>query len=304
MYLISKDKYYNNLKKRFPEDNFTVLDPFTAAKDPVSIQCNQCGQIFYYNAGTALYNKRRKHLCSLCNSKSVIEMRAACQKEDISITKIKFNVTEPWELHCNKCGLTFSRAPSTWLKKSCPNCGADHSTYSKERRQHMIDDIFGKEEYEVLSDGSATKRFIVKHKCGFIRSTQYSNFIYSKGCPKCSGTMSKGEQKIIDYLNFHNIQYIYQMKLINSKQSFDFYIPEFKMAIEYNGEQHYHPVAIFGGEDRFIQQQECDKRKEEYCRINNINLIIISYNEYNIINNILDNIFEKFNDQSQDVRKD
>lgn len=303
MYLITKEKYYENLKKRFPNDDFTVLDPFTAAKDPVDIRCNKCMQIFHYNRGTALYSKRRKHFCPLCNSKAVIEMREACEEQDISIIDIKFNVIEPWKLHCNKCGLDFSRIPSSWLQKTCPQCGVNHRCYSKEQRQKMIDEKFGEGEFEVLSDGAATRRFTIRHKCGFVRNTQFSAFMNSKGCPKCSGTMSKGEQKIVDYLKFHNIEYIPQMKMEDSKQSFDFFFPQFNAAIEYNGEQHYHPVETFGGEERFIQQQEYDNNKKKYCKEKNILLKIISYKEYNSINIILNDFFKKFNDQSKDVEE-
>lgn len=31
------------------------------------------------------------------------------------------------------------------------------------------------------------------------------------------------------------------------KQRFDIYIPKYNIAIEYNGEQHYKPIARFGG---------------------------------------------------------
>lgn len=37
MYLITKEQYYNNLKERFPTENFIVLDPFTSATGPVNI---------------------------------------------------------------------------------------------------------------------------------------------------------------------------------------------------------------------------------------------------------------------------
>ena len=47
--------------------------------------------------------------------------------------------------------------------------------------------------------------------------------------------------------------------------------------VEYNGIQHYKPVDIFGGNEQFLIQQEQDRRKREYAKENNINLIEISY---------------------------
>lgn len=34
----------------------------------------------------------------------------------------------------------------------------------------------------------------------------------------------------------------------------DFYIPEYNIFIEYNGEQHYVPIEHFGGELQFSEQ--------------------------------------------------
>ena len=40
MYTITKEKYQQNLLNRFPADDITVLDSFTAASDSVDIRCN------------------------------------------------------------------------------------------------------------------------------------------------------------------------------------------------------------------------------------------------------------------------
>lgn len=304
MYQITKEKYQENLQKRFPQDDLTVLDPFTGASKPVKIRCNQCNQIFSYNAGTTLYNKKRTHFCPLCNCDTIKELREACKQEDITVIQSTPNVTDFWEMRCNKCGTVFKRLPTKWLKKSCPECGSIHGAYTKEQRQEMIDNAFGKGEFEVLDTGGKDRNFVVRHKCGYIRSTQYSNFIRSSGCPKCSGTMSKGEQKILNYLDSHGIEYVSQQKMGDTKQSFDFFLPALNVALEFNGAQHYKPIEIFGGEERFTQQQEYDLKKKEYCEKNNIILKVISYLEYENIDNILDDFFKKFNDQSQDVEKD
>ena len=57
------------------------------------------------------------------------------------------------------------------------------------------------------------------------------------------------------------------------KQSFDFFLPNYNVAIECQGIQHYKPITFFGGEDNFRQQQERDKRKEFLAKTNNIKLI-------------------------------
>jgi hypothetical protein len=62
-------------------------------------------------------------------------------------------------------------------------------------------------------------------------------------------------------------------------QRLDIYIPKLKLAIEYQGRQHYEPVPFFGGEEAFSLTQERDKRKSNLCSENDITLIYFRYDE-------------------------
>ena len=55
-----------------------------------------------------------------------------------------------------------------------------------------------------------------------------------------------------------------------------------KYIIEYQGQQHYEPIERFGGIERFNLQQKYDNMKKEYCKKNNIQLLVIPYWENNI----------------------
>jgi very-short-patch-repair endonuclease len=66
----------------------------------------------------------------------------------------------------------------------------------------------------------------------------------------------------------------------------DYYIEEEKIAIEYDGEQHYRPIiGLYGcktlreAEVNLKQIQRRDKRKEQLCRENGWRLIRIRYDE-------------------------
>ena len=54
------------------------------------------------------------------------------------------------------------------------------------------------------------------------------------------------------------------------KQRFDIYIPEKRLAIEYNGQQHYSPVDIFGGEEGFERTCMRDEQKRNVSEANNV----------------------------------
>ena len=109
------------------------------------------------------------------------------------------------------------------------------------------------------------------------------------GCPLCNS--SKGELFIQDYLTSHNIDFEAQKRFNDCKNKrslpFDFYIPSLNTCIEYDGIQHYKPRDCFGGENALQDVQKRDNIKTEYCKIHNIKLIRIKFNEN--IQEILDN---------------
>ena len=75
----------------------------------------------------------------------------------------------------------------------------------------------------------------------------------------------------------------------NRKLSYDFYLPPYNKLIEFQGVQHERPVEYFGGKEKFEIQQEYDKRKRNYAKEHNIDLIEIWYYDYNNIAQILNN---------------
>lgn len=120
------------------------------------------------------------------------------------------------------------------------------------------------------------------------------------GCPKCN--LSKGEKRIERYLINHNIEFFPQktfdglLGIGNGSLSYDFYIPIYNTLIEYQGEQHEKPID-FKGEGKinslknFKTQQEHDKRKREYAKHNNINLLEIWYYNFDNIEKFLTKYF-------------
>lgn len=63
------------------------------------------------------------------------------------------------------------------------------------------------------------------------------------------------------------------------RQNLDIYIPSKKTAIEYQGEQHYRPVDIFGGRKQYRRQRKLDKNKKRLCKKHKIKLLYFSYKE-------------------------
>jgi len=58
-------------------------------------------------------------------------------------------------------------------------------------------------------------------------------------------------------------------------QHFDIWLPELKIAVEFQGEQHKRPVDYFGGEEAFALQKENDKKKRKLSKANGVILFSI-----------------------------
>jgi hypothetical protein len=69
---------------------------------------------------------------------------------------------------------------------------------------------------------------------------------------------------------------------INSKTNLylDFFIPLFRIAVEVQGPQHYEKSSFFHKDIfAFAKQKQNDMSKQEFCTINNIELIKLKYDE-------------------------
>lgn len=59
--------------------------------------------------------------------------------------------------------------------------------------------------------------------------------------------------------------------------TFDFYIPQKNLVIEYDGGQHFAPVSKFGGQETFERTVLLDGIKNKFCQDNNIKMVRIPY---------------------------
>lgn len=197
------------------------------------------------------------------------------------------------------CGNEFTIRKDHFLydKQGCRYCNKEHRDFGALSQEEFINRVSKyMDDFEFLSDYVNQNQPVkIKHKkCGNILYKSPVK-IWDRGiyCPYCSGT--KGEQYISSYLDIHNISYMPQYSfddcVAKRKLSFDFYLPDCNVCIEYQGQQHYHPIEIFGGQDAFDSQMKNDEIKRDYCKANNISLIEISYEDYNNIDYILDSYF-------------
>ena len=201
--------------------------------------------------------------------------------------------TQKIKCKCKICGHEWETYPCNLLDGyGCRNCLAlatrkSHEDFLEEMK-HIHKDIVVIGKYV----NAKTKILVRCDICGWEWYSSPDNLINNhRGCPNCK--KSFGELAIKDYLDKNRIDYIPQKKfdkllgIYGRNLSYDYYLPQYNMLIEFQGKQHEKPIEYFGGEETFKNQQEHDRRKKNYAQKHNINLLEIWYWDFKNIETIL-----------------
>jgi hypothetical protein len=171
----------------------------------------------------------------------------------------------------------------------CPICGEERFRLSQ-RKSH---EEFVKEMYEkhphikVLGIYETSiipiEFYCTQHNFKFL-STPANMLINKNGCPQCQP--HHNENKLGKILENWNLNYVKQFKFDGCKDKrklpFDYYLTEFNILVEYDGEDHYLIINRNGRNaetsvNKLIYTQNHDQIKNKYCKNNNIPLIRIPY---------------------------
>lgn len=174
-------------------------------------------------------------------------------------------------------------------KQNCPKC-SNQTLITHNKNQKLTSNDFikkatlvhgNKYDYSLVEYVNKTHKILILCSKHGEFEQRPGNHLRGSGCPICNE--SKGERIINQFLidnkfNFTKQHTFDECKNIN-KLPFDFYLPDYNICIEYDGEQHFKPIKVFGGIIRFKKQQITDKLKNEFCYVNTIKLIRIPYNK-------------------------
>ena len=298
--LYTKESFKNKLQEKMPESNFELLE-FTGIKNKCSFKCLECGNILNYSEADKILDRGRRNLknvCRICEDTAQKKPRDKFLKElntvlpNLTIYPIEEikRIRDKISWICKNCNKTFERAPVNVLRKNqnkCPWCESRFAKYNINILEEKRKKIKGND-FTLLSKeyNPKERKILIKcNHCNLIFKTSINSFIINNnGCPKCKS--SHGEKRVRDYLTTRNFIFEEQKTFpgLNNKK-FDFYLElnNKKFAIEYNGKQHYEAIEYLGGEKAFERQKERDLEKKKFCEENNIELIIIPYNNESII---------------------
>lgn len=193
-----------------------------------------------------------------------------------------------WRCVCD-CGNIVDVLTTCLITHHTQSCGC----YQKDRAsESSFRDITGQKFGKLLAIEplyAIDNSYYWSCKCDCGRDVVVKGHDLCTGNTKSCGCMRSGaEVDIASCLTNHHIQYVQQKTFIGYRDvgplKFDFYIPKYNIALEYDGELHYMETSL--GNDLEGQQRR-DAIKTKYCEENDIILLRIPYWERDNIESIL-----------------
>jgi len=295
------DEYYiNHIKDlKLPYDIININ-----GGEKITMSCKKHGN---FTANFTTIRRSKKSRCPNCrkeentqgtkkDTESFIIRAKEVQGDKCDYSKINYvDHKTDVEIICNTCGKLFKQKPSAHLSgKGCSNCWTNRNREDKIQNRVSVEEVskicniifnntldFSRSECVTSND----KMEVFCKKCNSSFTQYKCHLVRGVGCQRCSKEEkeSKPEKRITKILLDKGIEFnkehsfdgcVYKKKL-----RFDFFIPNINTCIEYQGEQHYRPIEIFGGIKAYELQIEKDNVKREYCKNNNIQLIEIAYSD-------------------------
>ena len=185
-------------------------------------------------------------------------------------------------------------------KCGCPACAGYSNILSTEQRKanwvkrckKKYNDRFDYSQFVYVNNDTKGLVTCKEHHYSYM-ITPWGHLRGAGGCPFCTG--SEGEVHIRTWLENHHINFVPQYPIPNENLfckrqhlMIDFYLPDYRMFIEMNGEQHYKYIACFHQDSwTFEDQQIRDESLRQYSKSHNVRLLEIKYDEIKKIPKIL-----------------
>ena len=200
-----------------------------------------------------------------------------CDKYDYSKTEYIDTNTKV----CILCPIhgEFWQLPPNHLKgKGCRKCGGTHPLSQDEFITKAQELHKNKYDYSKVTYTKCNQKVCIICPTHGEFMQNANSHLRGVGCPKCN--QSHLEREVLAILSENVDDFIIQKKFDwLGKQSLDFYIPQYNIAIECQGKQHF---GLGGWSNKFDFQklQELDLRKYNLCKEHNIKLLYYTHEDF------------------------
>ena len=285
-----------------PDIDFSRME-YKGRQTKITLGCKKCGN-WFEKTPDALFSNSKSAGCPNCTNGIIFKLNTTEVKKritkilgpDIDFSRMNFKTTlDKIELGCPKCGKWFFKKPNDIFiqKQGCTHCAKNSKLDSLTIKNRIIEILGENIKFDKFVYVAVRKKVILNcAKHGYFKIAPSQIFNQRQGCPECSKELhrSKGEERILRYIEENNLKYKTEYKFSKSTiqtYRFDFYLPKENTLIEYDGKQHFEAVEYFGGERTFLETQRRDKIKTDFAKTENIKLIRIPYTDFNKIEEIL-----------------
>lgn len=315
---LTKEEVAKRIATKWPTWNFQVLE-YNNAMTPCLIKCLDCGEEKSYQQLYHLLNKQAPCICT-SNSSQYKSKQQIKELDEFFKVSTEFNLIEWTVMNDAKhkpgvkvehvpCGRIFIKRTTQFYKERiCPHCQGnalpdtiEMAKRCKEKGYTLLT------EYKSLQD-----KVLIKHdKCGFVWGIKPYRFYkeLDGDCPNCNRQISKGERRIMEFLEKHSILYDREHSFnwqSHKAYRYDYYVPEYNLIIEYHGIQHYEETNFL--HETLAENEEHDEIKLNEAIENGYYYLVIPYTQYNNISNILNNWFNDYpkgvNDKLMVIERD
>lgn len=297
---ITHDEYIRSLPQ-----NIEPIGLYVNSRTKIQVKCKICNYIWHAPSRSF----KKGHGCPECGKKISLSVKKWNITQEQFLNKIPSDLSSnilvldtyahqrgEIKVKCLKCDDVWISQPCRLYKGyGCEKCARKLlGVKSRKSHEQFIADI------ENVHDGSIKvlsnyihNDEIVNVRC-LICNNEFNKIakrLLQRGCSNCF--CSKGERKIKRILSENNINYVTEysfedlLSVRGIKLRFDFAIfknGKLSHLIEYDGIQHIMPLNYSDSLEAFDRLQIHDNMKNEYCHINNISLIRISFTQFRNLN--------------------
>jgi hypothetical protein len=301
----------NNLNVKLIDDYIVGIDKISLNKKCVCLICNHGVNGDWQ---PSLNNLFRKFGCPSCadnlpRTNEIVDCELLDEDRTIKRIGNYINALTPIDWECLVCACIWLAAPDSVLNKKktdCPDC----TGRTPKTKQEIVKNLYSKdiellEDYIVGIDSMQSKKTYICKICNRIWNTTITSIINNNtGCPDCK--LYKNQRIAVNIFKsfdqtFQSEYSLSKINILSKSLRFDIYSSKYRIAIEYDGEQHFRPVkfgsmAIEQAKKKFITLQNSDQYKNNFCKENNIKLIRIDGRKYkdqklvNYINKVINDL--------------
>ena len=230
-----------------------------------------------------------KHLsgcnCPFCSHQSFKDTKESFIEKARKIhgDKYDYSKVEYVDSHTKVC-LTCPKHGEFWMvptnhlcNKGCPKCKNEliatlNSSNTLEfitKARKIHGDKYDYSKVEYIKNN--IKVCIICPQHGEFWQTPHSH-LRGQGCPICNESHLENEIRML--LNNKKIEFKTQKRFEwLGRQSLDFYIPKYSIAIECQGEQHFVKIKMFNKKKTLKEIVSQDFKKNNLCKINNVKIL-------------------------------